>query len=64
MNIEDKKTIDKIKLQLLIKEYITPELTPEATALKIELINTLLNNKVTYINVISYYYDILNAQDK
>jgi len=62
MNNKDIK--NKIKLELLIKEYITPELTPEATALKIELINTLLNNKVTYINVISYYYDILNAQGK
>lgn len=55
---------EKIKLGLLINELTTPEGTPEATALKIELINTLIDNKVTYINVISYYYDILNAQDK
>ena len=60
----DKKTLDKLKIINLINEYTTPEDTPEATALKINLINMLIDNKTYYINVISYYYDILNAQDK
>lgn len=64
MNNEDKKTIDKIELELLLKKYITSEDNQDATNLKLELIKQLLNNKITYLNVISYYYDILNLQDK
>lgn len=64
MNHEDKKTIDKIELELLLKKYITSEDNQDATNLKLELIKQLLNNKISYINVISYYYDILNLQGK
>lgn len=55
---------DKITMELLIKQYTTAEGTAAASDLKHELIMTLINSKVPYINVISYYYDILNAQNK
>ena len=55
---------NKVEMELLINEFITAEGTPEATDLKKELILTLINNKMTYVNVISYYYDILNLQGK
>ena len=45
------------------KITMVPEDTPEATRLKQELIKELLNKKVKYINVIAYYYDIVNMQD-
>lgn len=64
MNNEDKQKIEKIELDILLKKYITNEDNQDATNLKLELIKQLLNNKISYINVISYYYDILNLQDK
>ena len=60
-NIE---TVNKIKLQLLLKDYVTAEANANATALKLELINQLLNNELKYINVIQYYYDIKNAANE
>ena len=55
---------NKINLDLLILEYTTKEQTKEATQLKIELINQLINNQIERINLFSYYYDIIKLNDK
>lgn len=61
MNNDNKVIKEKITLDILLKKYMKKEKTEKSTAIKLELINMLINNNTNYINVIAYYYDILNA---
>ena len=62
--MENKKLKDKIMLDMLIDEHTEEEKTEEATKLKIKLIKMLINEPIEYINVINYYYDIINLNNK
>ena len=55
---------NKIQLDLLINEYMTPEHTPAATDLKKQLIKDLINKQISYIDIINYYYDIKQLNNK
>ena len=52
------KDLNRIKLELLIKELTTPEADVGKTNLKINLILDLINRPIKYVPVIPYYYDI------
>ena len=58
--MSDKNIKNKVHFELLLNELITDEKAEEATQLKKELIMDLMNKKIKYVNVIGYYYDIMN----
>ena len=59
-----KKIKNKIKLELLIKDFVTAEETPAATELKVKLIKELIDNEISYINIFHYYYEILKLNEQ
>ena len=61
--MDDKTIKNKVHFELLLDELITDEKTEEATQLKKELIMDLMNKKMDFINVISYYYEIIKLNE-